>query len=168
MMKPVYKLAISFVLVGLMTTPAWCKHEADHPLSEQDWATVEKNIGLLDGMNFMPALMPIIMRNQDALQLRPEQIASFQDWRKLNYVNMVNVMNEIIEKRIAFKKAALDAIIPDTQLIEMQNEILLLQQKLLTIKLSCRKLLVETFTDEQWENFGFVVSDNPKLSVFFQ
>ncbi|TNF98517.1 MAG: hypothetical protein EP297_07765 [Gammaproteobacteria bacterium] len=128
---------------------------------------VEKNINLLDGTNFMPALMPIIMMNSDALQLTSEQKASFRDWRKKNYVNMVNVMNEIIEQRIIFKKAALDTTTTNHSLVEMQNQILALQQKLLAIKLSCRQLLVEKFTDEQWDNFAFIVSDNPKLAVFF-
>jgi hypothetical protein len=39
-----------------------------------------------------------------------------------------------------------------------------LQQNLLKLKLSCRELVMSTFTEEQWENFAFVVSDNPKLA----
>ena len=32
------------------------------------------------------------------------------------------------------------------------------------LKLTCKELVVTTFTEEQWENFSFVVSDNPRLA----
>jgi hypothetical protein len=108
------------------------------------------------------------MRNRDVLQLTDQQIRSFRDWRKHHYGNMVNTMNEIIEKRIDFKKAALDPGVSDQGLIDMQNDILITQKKLLEIKLTCRKMLVDSFTDDQWDNFAFVVADHPKLASFMQ
>ena len=77
-------------------------------------------------------------------------------------------MNEIIEKRISFKIAALNLKTTNEELVSMQNEILDTQRKLLQIKLSCRKTLLETFTAEQWDNFAFVLADHPKLASFIQ
>jgi hypothetical protein len=49
-------------------------------------------------------------------------------------------------------------------LIALQSEIQASQRRLLKIKLSCRNLVMTTFTAEQWDNFAFVVSDYPKLA----
>jgi len=81
---------------------------------------------------------------------------------------MVNTMNEIIKARIEIKKASLDANISGEALQAMQDEAHALQKKLMSIKLSCRSMLVKSFTEEQWDNFAFVVSDQPKLSAFLQ
>lgn len=116
----------------------------------------------------MPTLLPTIMRNRDVLQLTDQQIKSFRDWRKQHYRNMVKTMNEIIEKRVAFKKVALDPKTSSDELLEMQNDILVLQKKLLEIKLTCRNMLVNTFTEEQWDNFAFVVADQPRIASFLQ
>jgi hypothetical protein len=54
--------------------------------------------------------------------------------------------------------------VSNERLLAFQSEIQDLQRQLLKIKLSCRKLIMTTFTDEQWDNFAFVVSDNPRLA----
>jgi hypothetical protein len=77
---------------------------------------------------------------------------------------MVNVMNEIIEKSVQFRVASLSPRVASDHLYVFQSEIHELQRQLLKIKLSCRELVTTSFTDEQWENFAFVVSDNPKLA----
>ena len=77
---------------------------------------------------------------------------------------MVNVMNAIIEKSVQFRVAALSPRIASDDLYVLQSEIQDLQRQLLKIKLSCRELVTTSFTDEQWENFAFVVADNPKLA----
>ena len=77
---------------------------------------------------------------------------------------MVNVMNEIIEKMVQFRVEALSPGITGDHLFAYQSEIHDLQRQLLTIKLSCREIVMTTFTDEQWENFNFVVADIPKLA----
>ena len=119
---------------------------------------------LLEGTGLMPTLLPVIMRNRDTIDLTDEQVNSFRAWRKKNYTHMVNIMNEIIEKSIEFRVAALSPHITSDQLYVLQSEIQELQRQLLKIKLSCRELVMTSFTDEQWDNFAFVVADKPKLA----
>ena len=162
--------AISFVIatICLINNPLWAMHESGHNLSNEEWLIVKNRIELLDSLNYMPTLLPTIMRNRDVLQLTDQQMKSFRDWRKQHYANMVNTMNEIIEMRVAFKKVALDPRTSKDELLNMQNDIFLLQKKLLDIKLSCRSLLVNTFTDEQWDNFAFAVADQPRIASYLQ
>jgi hypothetical protein len=117
-------------------------------------------------MNYMPVLLPIIMKNRDALGLTSQQVDHFRSWRKKHYVPMVNIMNDIIEQRLAFKKASLNPAISNDELFELQTKSLKYQKELLSIKLSCRKVLVENFTEEQWDNFKFIVSDDPMIASF--
>ena len=104
------------------------------------------------------------MSNRDALQLTEGQISSFRAWRKKNYTDVVNLMNEILEKKVQFRVEALSPSTSDVHLIELQSDIHELQRQLLKLKLSCRELVMSTFTEEQWENFAFVIADNPKLA----
>lgn len=161
-------LAIVVAIICLVNKPLWAVHESGHDLTDEEWSVIESKVALLDDINYMPTLLPTIMRNRDVLQLTDQQIRSFRVWRKHHYGNMVNTMNQIIEKRIAFKKAALNPRVSDQGLIDMQNDILITQKKLLEIKLTCRKMLVDSFTDDQWDNFAFVVADYPKLASFMQ
>ena len=140
------------------------KHNSEHPLSDEDWQEVMNKVVLLEDSGLMPTLLPTIMRNRDILQLTDEQVNSFRAWRKSNYTNMVNVMNEIIEKMVQFRVDSLNPNVSARQLIASQSEIQELQRQLLKIKLSCRNLVVESFTATQWENFAFVVADNPRLA----
>ena len=143
---------------------ALAKHDSDHPLTTDDWKEVMDKVVLLEDSGLMPTLLPVIMRNQDTLELTNEQINGFRAWRKQNYTHMVNVMNEIIEKSVQFRVAALSPDITSDHLYVLQSEIQELQRQLLKIKLSCRELVTTSFTDTQWENFAFVVADNPKLA----
>ena len=143
---------------------ALAKHNNEHPLSTDDWKEVMDKVVLLESSGLMPTLLPVIMRNKDTLELTEEQINSFRAWRKKNYTNMVNVMNEIIEKSVQFRVAALSPRITSDDLYVLQSEIQDLQRQLLKIKLSCRELVTTSFTDTQWENFAFVVADTPKLA----
>ena len=145
-------------------TMAVAKHNSDHPLSSDDWKEVMDKVVLLESSGLMPTLLPVIMRNQDTLELTDEQIKAFRAWRKKNYTHMVNVMNEIIEKSVQFRVAALSPDISSDQLYALQSEIQELQRQLLKIKLSCRELVTTSFTETQWENFAFVVADDPKLA----
>ena len=161
-------ISIVIAIICLVNKPLWAMHESGHDLSNEEWLIVKGRIELLDSLNYMPTLLPTIMRNRDVLQLTDQQIKSFRDWRKQHYGNMVKTMNEIIEKRVAFKKVALDTKTSSDELLEMQNDILVLQKKLLEIKLTCRNMLVNTFTEEQWDNFAFVVADQPRIASFLQ
>ena len=77
-------------------------------------------------------------------------------------------MNEIIERRIAFSRSALDPAIGDAELIHEQKMILRLQEELLSLRLSCRKLIMTTFSQSQWDNFAFILEDYPKFAGLLQ
>ena len=77
---------------------------------------------------------------------------------------MVNIMNEIIEKMVQFRVESLSPDVTNDHLLAFQADIHDLQRQLLEVKLSCRGLVMSTFTEEQWENFAFVVADDPKLA----
>ena len=169
MKKSLLQTAVSactviFIAFFFLVTAVQAKHNSEHPLSAEDWKEVMGKVTLLERSGLMPALLPIIMVNQDTLQLTNEQINAFRAWRKKNYINMVNIMDEIIEKMVQFRVEALSPSIPNDRLLAFQSEIQELQRQVLKIKLSCRDLVMTTFTDEQWENFAFVVSDHPKLA----
>ena len=156
-------IAVFFTFLFICTT-ALAKHNSDHPLSADDWKEVMDKVVLLESSGLMPTLLPVIMRNQDTLELTNDQINAFRAWRKKNYTHMVNVMNEIIEKSVQFRVAALSPRITSAELYVLQSEIQDLQRQLLKIKVSCRELVTTSFTETQWENFAFVVADNPKLA----
>jgi len=153
-----------FIAFFLLVTASQATQYSHHPLTDEDWKEVSKEVNLLEPSGLMPMLMPTIMLNRDALQLTDEQVNTFRAWRKNNYTHMVNIMNEIIGKMVQFRSESLSPDVSDQHLRASQSEIQDLQRQLLKIKLSCRKLIMTTFTDEQWENFAFVVSDNPKLA----
>jgi len=154
-------ICLAFLLV---CGNALAKHNSDHPLSPEDWDEVKEKVELLESAGLMPTLLPVIMSNRDALQLTDEQVNAFRAWRKKNYTNMVNIMNEIIEKMVEFRVESLSPSITGDQLLAFQSEIQELQVRLLKIKLSCRDLIMTTFTDEQWDNFAFILADYPKLA----
>ena len=156
-------LTVFFAFFFLCAT-ALAKHNSDHPLSADDWKEVMDKVVLLESSGLMPTLLPVIMSNQDTLELTEEQINAFRAWRKKNYTHMVNVMNEIIDKSVQFRVASLSPQVSSDHLYVLQAEIQELQRQLLKIKLSCRELVTSSFTDQQWMNFAFVVADNPKLA----
>ena len=106
----------------------------------------------------------MILKNQDALELTPDQKRNFRSWRKQNYQQMADLMNEIIERRIAFSTSSLDQVVGNTELIRKQKIIFQLQEDLLILRLSCRKLIRTTFTSDQWNNFAFVLEDYPEFA----
>jgi len=153
-----------FIAVIIFSAAAQAKHNSDHPLSPEDWNEVKEKVELLEGAGLMPMLLPVILTNRDALQLTDEQVSAFRAWRKKNYTNMVNVMNQIIEKKVEFRVESLSPNITGDQMLAFQSDIQELQVQLLKIKLSCRELIMTTFTDEQWDNFAFIIADDPKLA----
>jgi hypothetical protein len=153
-----------FLALFIICSVALAKQEGDDPLAAVDWKAVMDKVVLLEGAGLMPTLLPVILRNQDTIGLTDEQVTAFRAWGKDNYTHMVNVMNEIIEKMVEFRIESLSPDISGEQLLAFQEEIQELQRQLLKIKLSCREIVMTTFTDEQWDNFAFVVADNPKLA----
>ena len=158
------KLIGIILVLFLLSAPCLAAHDSDHPLTAADWKKVMEKVILLEDTGLMPTLLPVIMRNRDTLALTEEQVAAFRAWRKINYTNMVNIMNEIIEKMVQFRVESLSPDVTKDHLLSFQSEIHDLQRELLMLKLSCRELVITTFTDEQWESFAFVVADNPKLA----
>ena len=154
----------AFITFFLLVTASQAKHNSDHTFTASDWKEVMNKVDLLEPSGLMPMLMPTIMHNRDALQLTDEQVNAFRAWRKKNYTHMVNVMNEVIVKMVQFRIESLSPEVTNEHLLASQSVIQDLQRQLLKIKLSCRELIMTTFTDEQWENFAFVVSDNPELA----
>ena len=159
-----YKYIGIFSAFFFICTSVLAKHDSDHPLSADDWKVIMEKVVLLEASGLIPTLLPTIMRNQDTLQLTGEQVSSFRAWRKKNYTNMVNIMNVIIEQKVQFRVESLSPGTTSDHLLAFQSDIQELQRRLLKIKLSCRDLVMASFTDEQWENFAFVVSDNRKLA----
>jgi len=134
--------------------------------SEKELNELRNKLTLLEEKSFMPTILPIVMRNKDALQLSKNQISHFVDWRKKNLKNIINMMTSVVEKHILFKKSALNPDISSKELINIQNEIFDLQRHVLMLKLECRDYLASSFNQEQWDNFSFLLSDNPKLASF--
>ena len=150
--------------LSIFSAAVTAKHNSEHPLTPEDWKEVMEKVVLLEDSGLLPTLLPVIMRNKDTLQLTDDQVKAFRAWRKANYTNVINTMSEILEKKVQFRVEAMSPNISEDHLIELQSEIRELQRELLTLKLSCRRLVMTTFTGEQWENFAFVVADNPKLA----
>lgn len=153
-----------FIACFFVSGAVVAEQDSNHLLSPDDWKQVMEKVALLDDSGLMPSLLPVIMRNRDALQLNDEQLSAFRAWRKKNYTNMVDVMNEIIEKKVKFRIESLSKQVSGDHLIAFQSQIHELQRQLLQLKLSCRELVMTSFTDEQWDNFAFVVSDHPRLA----
>lgn len=149
---------------SLPNATAYAKHNSEHPLTSEDWQEVMEKVSLLHEAVLIPSLLPVIMRNRDALGLSEEQMKRFFHWRKENYVNMVNIMNEVIEKRVQFGIESLSPATTDAHLLAFQEEIHRLERELLRIRLSCRAIVMETFTQEQWESLEFIVADDPRLA----
>lgn len=113
----------------------------------------------LDKINYLPLLMPIIIKNKDFIGLTQKQVDELNDWRKTNKVPLVTAMQKIVGKRIAIKQAALSPTVSSARIIQMQNEVFRLQREVLEYKLSCREQIVKTFNDENWISFFMVLAD---------
>ncbi len=130
---------------------------------------VSKNqMALLSQKAFMPTLLPIILKNRQQLELTEEQKKSFFQWRDEYYRQTVDIMSEIVQKHIAFKKLALKPVGTTDELLSIQQEIFELHRKVLEMKLNCRERIVNTFTEEQWDNFNFILSEHPQIFSYIQ
>ena len=126
---------LGIILAALFfLSPAQAKHNSDHPLSPEDWKEVMEKVVLLEDSGLLPTLLPVIMGNRDMLQLTDHQISAFRAWRKKNYTNVINIMSEILEKKVEFRVEALSPSVSGEHLIALQAEIQGLQQQLLKLK----------------------------------
>jgi hypothetical protein len=135
-----------------------------NPLSDSQWETVREQVGLLDQVAYLPSLLPVIMKHRDTLELTDEQVAAFREWRQLHYQDMVDLMNEIIQQRIALSRSSLAVSFTGEDILLKQKEIFRLQEQLMRIRLSCRQKIVETFSANQWENFAFILEEYPRYA----
>ena len=142
------------------------KTEANSHLSAKEIDELKDKLVLLDNKAFMPTILPVIMQNQEALQLTDDQVKHFIAWRKKNLKSIIESMTLVIEKNIAFKKLALNPDASGDELLEIQGEIFKLQRHVLELKLECRDYLTRTFSEDQWDNFSFILSEHPKLASF--
>lgn len=156
-------VAVALICCLLTAMNAHAKHNSEHPLSNDEWQEVMEKVSLLDNAVLIPSLLPVLMTNRDALGLNDEQFERLHRWRREHYVNMINLMNEVIEKRVRFRIESLSASVSDEHLVAFQEEIQYLERDLLKIRLSCRAIIMETFSREQWEMLEFLVADDPKL-----
>jgi hypothetical protein len=122
-------------------------------------SAIEASIEKLDKLNYLPNLLPVILKNRDFIGLTDEQLAALDDWRKVNKAPMLATMKEIAHKRVEIKEAALSPTISSARLMQMQNEIFRLQREVLEYKLSCRDRVTRTFTNENWISFYMVLAD---------
>lgn len=135
---------------------------ADPPpgVGAMDPGTAEKQMETLSKLGYHPFLMPLIMDNQDAIGLTPEQVQVFRDWRSNYRVPLLHAMNQILAERIRFQRISLNPRTSEEVLLAKQEEIFRLHKKVLAYQLSCRRTILDTFTDEQWDNFAFVLTEN--------
>lgn len=161
--------SLELVLLAALALPASLAAAAAEAaqgglLSEAEWETVGQRVALLDRIAYIPSVLPVIMRNRQVLGLSDVQVAQFRTWYRSHYDEMVALMNEIIARRLELSRSALDPRIDSSQLLSDQQAILGMQEDLLRLRLSCRDLMVATFTPEQWNNFAFVLETYPNLA----
>ena len=132
--------------------------------TDQQWRQIKDQVELLDRIAYFPGLLPVIMLHRDSIGLTNEQLRLFRQWKRRNYSEMVGLMNEIIRLRLMFSRDALDVGVSNSELLQSQNRLFALQARLLGIRLSCRKVVFDTFTAEQWGNLAFVLEDYPTFA----
>ena len=153
---------LAMLLLATGRAPAEPSHGGT--LGEAEWERLGQRVALLDRIAYIPSLLPVIMKNRHALDLSDHQVAQFRAWYRGHYQDMVDLMNAIIARRIELSQAALDPGIDGARLLADQQVILGMQQDLLRLRLSCRDLMVNSFTAEQWSDLAFVLETYPNLA----
>ena len=151
--------------LGLVLSLAWMQSGADEAAAPSDldlidWDLAKQQMSMLSQMGYHPFLMPLIMENRDAIGLTNEQVKVFREWRNKNRVPLIHAMNRIIQERAAFQRIALNPKTSEEVLFAKQEEIFKLHRKVLKYQLSCRRNILDTFDDEQWDNFRFVLIES--------
>ena len=149
----------------LVLSLVWMQSGADEAAAPSDldlidWDLAKQQMSMLSQMGYHPFLMPLIMENRDAIGLTNEQTKVFREWRNKNRVPLIHAMNRIIQERAAFQRIALNPKTSEEVLFAKQEEIFKLHRKVLKYQLSCRRNILDTFDDEQWDNFRFVLIES--------
>jgi hypothetical protein len=132
---------------------------ASSDLDVIDWGLAKKRMKMLSQMGYHPFLMPLIMENRDAIGLSNEQVRVFRKWRSKYRVPLMHAMNQILQERVAFQRISLNPRTSEEVLLAKQDEIFKLHKKVLKYQISCRRTILDTFTDEQWDEFSFVLTE---------
>jgi hypothetical protein len=132
---------------------------ANSDLDLIDWDLAKERMSMLSQMGYHPFLMPLIMENRDVIGLSNDQVRVFREWRNKYRVPLIHAMNSIIQERVAFQRIALNPRTSNEILLAKQNEIFKLHEKVLAYQLSCRRTILDTFSDEQWDNFRFILTE---------
>ena len=158
-MKLLQKVVLAALLAGCGLTFAG-DDEPQDDLDVIDWALAKERMSLLSQLGYHPFLMPLIMENRDMLGLTKEQVRTFKDWRNKYRVPLIHTMNQIISERVAFQRISLNPETTEEVLLAKQAEIFKLHKKVLKYQLSCRRNILDTFSEEQWDNFRFLLVEN--------
>ena len=132
---------------------------ANNAPNKTSWELNNERLEKLDKINFHPRLLPIILENKDVLGLTEQQIRRFTKWRKTDAPKMVALMNQIIQKRLTFQQMVTDPSVSEIDLMAEQEVIFELQRQLLSYKMTCRHNMMTTFTQTQWDEFYFIISE---------
>lgn len=146
---------ILFIAVFLLGSPPVYAGSSSEPKTPD----LESSIQKLDRINYLPNLLPVILKNRDFIGLSDEQVNRLEAWRSTNREPMLAAMEEVANKRLAIKQAALSPTVSSGRLKQMQNDIFRLQREILEYKLSCRDHVVKTFNAENWDSFFIVLAD---------
>ena len=163
MMTAWKRLAKSGALFAVLFTSTATAAQSPAPgndLDLIDWDLAKQRMAMLSQLGYHPFLMPLIMENRDVIGLSNEQVRVFREWRNRYRVPLIHTMNRILQERVAFQRIALNPKTAEEVLLAKQNEIFKLHRKVLEYQLSCRRTILDTFTDEQWDGFRFVLSEN--------
>ena len=126
--------------------------------NQSDTSELEQQLLLLDKISYHPSLLPLIMKNIDYLELTPVQQKRLREWRASNAPQMLDKMREVAQGRIEFLELSLQPGTSDHELVQKQQELFRLQEEVLAYKLACRKNILETFTEEQWDTLLFILA----------
>lgn len=160
--RVVFVVGIGWSVQGLAQTGQQAAQgkAADSDPEIIDWGAAKKQMAMLSQLGYHPFLMPLIMENRDVIGLSNAQVRVFRNWRNKYRVPLLHTMNRVLQERLAFQRISLNPKTSEEVLLAKQEEIFKLHKKVLKYQLSCRRNILDTFTDEQWDEFRFVLTEN--------
>lgn len=96
-----------------------------------------------------PSLMPILVKQADALDLTAQQQTRLADWRKVAQPGREKLEKEIAAGRLAVNQAMLDGK-NNNEVQKLMRDVQRKEIKLVVGKLACRDNAKKVLTPEQW------------------
>ena len=96
-----------------------------------------------------PSLMPILVKQADALDLTAQQQTQLADWRKVAQPGREKLEKEIAAGRLAVNQAMLDGK-NNNDVQKLMRDVQRKEIKLVVGKLACRDNAKKVLTPEQW------------------